>query len=67
MGLFLKMRLLKYSNISNIFTSRKNSSINKNLFVFRAELSRTLMKARYLSSRKMMLSTYEEHIRLTAA
>ena len=35
--------------------------------VFRAELSRNLMKTRYLSSRKMMISTYEEHIRLTGA
>ena len=34
MGLFLKMNSLKYSNISNIFTSRKNSGINKNVLVF---------------------------------
>ena len=33
MVLFLKMKLLKYANISNIFNSRKNSG-NNNALVF---------------------------------
>ena len=48
MGLFLKMKLLKYANISNIFNSRKNSQ--ECACVFRAELSFTLMKTKYLKN-----------------